>query len=60
MWSGLAPFARKLQAGPSSLEGNRFFYANLQPTPADEMYQEFKNPEHGKFWSGGKGPAILS
>lgn len=34
------------------------FYANLQPTPADEMYQDFENPEHGKFWSGGKSPVI--
>lgn len=27
-------------------------------TPADEMYQDFENPEHGKFCLGGQGPVI--
>lgn len=53
----LCSFLRKT-SGPSNLEWNIVFYANLQPTPADEMYQDFENPEHGKFWSGGKGPVI--
>lgn len=59
MWPGLVPFTRKLQALQAWKEID-FFYASLQPTPANEMCQEFKNPEPGKFWSGGKGPTILS
>lgn len=43
---------------PIKLGRKYIFYANLQPTPADEMYQDFENPEHGKFWSGGKSPVI--
>lgn len=26
--------------------------------PGDEMYEDFENAEHGKFWSGEKGPDI--
>lgn len=56
MWSGLVLFARKFQAHQAWKEIR--FYASLQSTPADEMYQDLKNPEHGKFWLGGKGSAI--
>lgn len=58
VWSGrsLVPFSRKPQAHQAWKEIN--FYANLQPMPGDEMYEDFENAEHGKFWSGEKGPDI--
>lgn len=57
-WSGLVPFSRKLQA--HQVGRKYIFYANLQPAPADEIYQDFENPEHGKLWSGGKRPRHLN
>lgn len=48
------PFSRKLQAHQAWNE--IFFLWQSATTPADEMYQNFENPEHGKFWSGGQGP----
>lgn len=40
-------FLRKT-SGPSSLEWN-IFLCQSPITPADEMYQDFENPEHGKL-----------
>lgn len=50
----------KKTSGPSDLEGNTFFMpiCNLCQ-PADAMYQDFENPEHGKFRLGGKGPHVF-
>lgn len=39
---------------PTKLGRTCIFYANLKPMSADEMYQDFENTEHGKFWSGGR------
>lgn len=58
MWSGRSFVLSQENFRPIKLGRKYIFYANLQPTPADEMYQDSENPEHGKFGSGGKGPVI--